>query len=57
MEFKAVIKETLQKTVTINDDSITTEQEALEYLGKKINNCEIVLDADDFVDRTISILK
>lgn len=57
MEFKAVIKETLQKTVTINDDSITTEQEALEYLGKKINNCEIVLDADDFVDRNISILK
>lgn len=57
MEFKAVIKETLQKTVTINDDSITTEQEALEYLKKMIDNCEIVLDADNFVDRTISILK
>lgn len=56
MEFKAVIKETLQKTVTINDDSITTEQEALEYLEKMIDNCEIVLDADNFVDRTISIL-
>lgn len=57
MEFKATITETLQKTVTINDDSITTEQEALEYLKKMIDNCEIVLDADDFVDRTISILK
>ena len=56
MEFKAVIKETLQKTVIINDDNITTEQEALEYLEKKIDNCEIVLDADNFVDRTISIL-
>lgn len=56
MEFKAVITETLQKTVTINDDSITTEQEALEYLEKMIDNCEIVLDADNFVGRTISIL-
>lgn len=56
MEFKATITETLQKTVTINDDSITTEQEALEYLEKMIDNCEIVLDADNFVDRTISIL-
>lgn len=57
MEFKATITETLQKTVIINDDSITTEQEALEYLEKMIDNCEIVLDADNFVDRTISILK
>lgn len=56
MEFKATITETLQKTVTINDNSIKTEQEALEYLKKKINNCEIILDADDFVDRTICII-
>lgn len=56
MEFKATITETLQKTVTINDNSIKTEQEALEYLKKMIANCEIVLDADNFVDRTISIL-
>lgn len=52
-EYDVVIREVLEKKVTIKAED---EESALGIAGMKYNTSEIVLNADDFNDVTITLL-
>lgn len=51
MNFKLYVKETLQRKIDIEADDI---EEAIQMVKTKYDDCEIVLDAADHVETTIS---
>ena len=48
--YLVTIEETLSRTVKVKAESL---EEAEEKVGVAYNNCEIILDADDFSDKEI----
>lgn len=51
---KIEIKETLSRILDIESDSI---EEALKSVNSGIDNCDIVLDDNDFVNREVNEYK
>lgn len=52
-EYKVNVKEILSRTITVKAEDAF---EAEEKVADMIRNSEIILDADDFVDREISVI-
>ena len=54
MIYNIEIKETLSRIIDIESDSI---EEALKSVNSGIDNCDIVLDDNDFVNREVNEYK
>lgn len=52
MDYKVTITETSQRTVIVKD--APGKEEAIRKVEKLYNNCDIVLDAEDFSEKTFS---
>lgn len=49
--YLVTIEETLSRTVKVKAESL---EDAEEKVGTAYHNCEIILDAEDFVDKEIT---
>lgn len=52
-EYKVNVKEILSRTITVEAEDAF---EAEEKVADMVRNSEIILDADDFIDREITII-
>ena len=50
--YLVTVEETLLRTVKVKANSL---EEAEERVGAAYHNCEIILDAEDFVDKEITV--
>lgn len=49
--YLVTVEETLSRTVKVKAESL---EDAEDIVGAAYNNCEIILDAEDFVDKEIT---
>jgi len=49
--YLVTIEETLSRTVKVKAENL---EDAEDIVGSAYNNCEIILDAEDFVDKEIT---
>ncbi len=54
MKYKVEITEYLQKTIEVDADN---ESDALSIVKDMYNNEEVVLSADDFIDKDFNIIE
>ena len=54
MKYRIEIIETLSRTIEIEADS---EESAVEKVRQKYQNCDIILDASDYLETEISVKK
>lgn len=53
MKFAITVSETLSKTIIVDDERVKNLSQACKVVQNAVNNCDIVLDADDFAERSI----
>ena len=51
------IREVLERVIPVECEPDTDKDTVLRSINDKINKCEIVLDADDFSERQVYIVK
>ena len=56
-KFKVEIIETLSRTIEIDREDVTTQDEAIAYVEERYNEQKYVLDADDYVDTQYKIIR
>jgi len=54
MKYIVEITETLQRQVEVE---ASNEEEACDIVSEQYRNCEIVLDAEDFIEKEINVIK
>lgn len=51
------IKEVLERVIPVECEPDTDKDTVLKDINDKIDKCEIILDADDFAERKVYIVK